>query len=62
MQQCYEKLNISLHPDSANSKWISGFGRLLDFLSSEAKFLDSGNQCEIRLNKFNKTKEQICKI
>ena len=52
---------MSLHPGSANPKWMSGFGRLLDFLSSAAKILVSDNQCEIKLIKFNKTNEQTCK-
>ena len=52
---------MSLHPESANFKWMSGFGRLLDFLSSAAKIVVSDNQCEIKLIKSNKTNEQTCK-
>ena len=48
MQQAYEKINISLHPDGANSKWMVRYCRFIAFSLVKQTFLTTGKQYELR--------------
>ena len=56
MYQGYEEKVVDIHTEPTPSGCPAIDASSL-FLSSEAKILDS--QCEISLNKFNKTEEQL---